>query len=113
MERNLNDVKIPVAIQFCFDDVGWYDGRDLRSVGKASRSGIPRNHAIEDYVMLHEFGKALGQKVLAPLCLADWDKDNLLRGEVGITHDPCGWDVASTIDMAHHEEARDILNGSE
>ena len=112
MERNLNDVKIPVAIQFCFDDVGWYDGRDLRQKGQASRSGIPRDHAIEDYVMLHEFGKALGQKVLAPLCLADWDKDNLLRGEVGITHDPYGWDVASTIDMEHHEKARDILNGS-
>ncbi len=113
MERNLNDIKIPVAIQFCFDDVGWYDGRDLRSVSKASRSGIPRNHAIEDYVMLHEFGKALGQKILTPLCLADWDKDNLLRGEVGITHDPYGWDVASKIDMEHHEQARDILNGSE
>ncbi len=113
MERNLNNVKIPVAIQFCFDDVGWYDGRDLRSVGKASRSGIPRNHSIEDYVMLHEFGKALGQKILTPLCLADWDKDNLLRGEVGITHDPYGWDVASKIDMEHHEKARDILNNSE
>ena len=113
MERNISGVKIPVALQFCFDDVGWYNGRDLRTSGRASRSGIPRNHAIEDYVMLHEFGKALGQKILTPLCLADWDKDNLLRGHVGITHDPHGWDVASTIDMEHHEQARDILNGSE
>jgi len=26
------------------------------------------------------------------LCLGDCDKDNLLRGEVGITHNPHGWD---------------------
>ena len=80
----MNNVKIPVALQFCFDDVGWDNGRDLRALGMASRSGIPRRHAIEDYKMLHEFGKALGQKIWAPLCLADWDKDNLLRGQVGI-----------------------------
>jgi hypothetical protein len=108
-----SNVKIPVALQFCFDDVGWYNGRDLRVMGKASRSGLPRNHAIEDYVMLHEFGKALGQKILTPLCLADWDKDNLLRGHVGITHDPYGWDRASEIDLDHCREARDIIDRSE
>lgn len=111
--ENINIVKIPVAIQFCFDDVGWDNGRDLRDRGQASRSGIPRNHAIEDYKMLHEFGKALGQKILTPLCLADWDKDNLLRGEVGITHNPHGWDRKSEINIEFYEEARDILNGSE
>lgn len=113
MERKISNIKIPVAIQFCFDDVGWYDGRDLRTVSKASRSGIPRNHAIEDYKMLHEFGKALGQKILTPLCLADWDKDNLLRGHVGITHDPHGWDQASLINYEFCEEARDILDKSD
>ena len=109
----MKNIKIPVALQFCFDDVGWDNGRDLRSVGKASRSGIPRNHAIEDYKMLHEFGKALGQKILTPLCLADWDKDNLLRGEVGITHDPYGWDRRSEMNIEFFEEARDIINNSE
>ena len=107
------NVKIPVALQFCFDDVGWDYGRDLRAEHKASRSGIPRYHAIEDYKMLHEFGKALGQKIWAPLCLADWDKDNLLRGQVGITHNPHGWDRKSEINYELLEEARDILNGSE
>lgn len=107
------DVKIPVAIQFCFDDVGWYDGRDLRYKAQASRSGLPRYHALEDYAMLHEFGKAIGQKILTPLCLADWDKDNLLRGQVGITHDPYGWDRASTIDLDYFEKARDILDKSD
>ncbi|MBE6645479.1 MAG: hypothetical protein E7612_08935 [Ruminococcaceae bacterium] len=109
----MKNVKIPVALQFCFDDVGWDNGRDLRLRGQASRSGIPRRHAIEDYKMLHEFGKALGQKIWAPLCLADWDKDNLLRGQVGITHNPHGWDRKSEIDLEFCEEARDILNNSE
>ena len=104
---------IPVALQFCFDDVGWDNGRDMRIIGQASRTGMPRYHALEDYEMLHEFGKALGQKVIAPICLADWDKDNLLRGQVGITHDPYGWDRKSEIDVAFFEKARDILDKSE
>jgi len=109
----MKNVSIPVALQFCFDDVGWDNGDDLRTSGRASRSGIPRHHAIEDYKMLHEFGKALGQKIWTPLCLADWDKDNVLRGHVGITHDPYGWDRRSEMNIAFFEEARDILNKSE
>lgn len=111
--ENVENVKIPVALQFCFDDVCWDNGRDLRWKGQASRSGLPRRHAMEDYKMLHEFGKALGQKIWTPVCLADWDKDNLLRGQVGITHDPYGWDRASEINIPFCEEARDILDKSE
>jgi len=111
--KTMKNAIIPVAIQFCFDDVGWDNGNDLREVGKASRSGIPRYHAIEDYQMLHEFGKALGQKIWTPLCLADWDKDNVLRGHVGITHDPKGWDRRSCMNLEFFEEARDILDKSE
>lgn len=109
----MKNSKIPVALQFCFDDVGWDYGRDLRDHHKASRSGIPRFHAIEDYKMLHEFGKALGQKIWAPLCLGDWDKDNVLRGQIGITHDPYGWDRKNEINYEVFEEARDILDRSE
>ena len=95
----LEKIKIPAALQITIDDLGWHDGRDLREIGQGSRSGLPRLHAVEDYTMMNELGKAIHQKILGFLCLVDWDKDNILRGEVGITHDPYGWDRASTIDM--------------
>ena len=95
----LNKIKIPVAIQITIDDLGWHDGRDYTNIGKASRSGIPRDHVLSDYQFMNELGRALNQKILGKLCLADWDKDNLLRGEIGITDDPINWDRAHTIDM--------------
>lgn len=109
----LDKIKIPTALQITIDDLGWHDGRDLRSIGQGSRSGLPRQHAVEDYRMMNELGKALNQKILGFLCLADWDKDNILRGEVGMTHDPYGWDRASTIDMDYARACFDEMENSE
>ena len=99
----VNGVKIPFALQLCLDDVAWHYGADLRCIGQASRSGIPRYHQPEDYMVLEEIGRRLDMKIVCPLCLADWDKDNLLKGEIGITHNPYGWDRASEIDMEYAE----------
>ena len=90
---------IPIAVQINLDDVGWHDGTDLRYKGQASRSGIPRRHEPEDYLVLEKIGAALNTRIVCPLCLGDWDKDNYLRGEVGITHDPYGWNRAEEIDV--------------
>ena len=46
-----DQVKIPMSFILEMDDVGWTDGRDLNCEGKASRSGIDRDHCIEDYEM--------------------------------------------------------------
>ena len=107
------NVKIPFALQLCLDDVAWQNGADLRFKGQASRSGIPRYHQPEDYRILEEIGKAINMKIVCPLCLADWDKDNLLRGEVGITHDPYGWDQASKIDYDYAERCMAEMRKSE
>ena len=90
-------VIIPTAMQITLDDLGWHDGRDLRFFGKASRSGLPRMHAVEDYKIVNELGRAINQKILGKLCLGDWDKDNILRGEVGLTHNPHNWDRVSVV----------------
>ena len=105
--------KIPMALQLCLDDVAWHDGRDLRAIGQASRSGLPRMHSPLDYKVIDELGKSLNMKILCPLCLGDWDKDNLLRGEVGITHDPYGWDRASELDYDYANACFEALNGAE
>ena len=108
-----NTVIIPTALQLCLDDVGWHDGRDMRYVGQPSRSGLPRNHSPLDYKILAELGKAIDMKILCPLCLGEWDKDNFLRGEVGITHKPHTWDRASEIDLEYTKEYFDALEGAE
>ena len=109
----LNKIKIPVAIQITIDDLGWHDGRDYTNIGKASRSGIPRDHVLSDYQFMNELGRALNQKILGKLCLADWDKDNLLRGEIGITDDPINWDRAHTIDMDYAKACFEEMEKSE
>lgn len=106
-------IKIPISFVIEMDDVGWDNGRDLRLSGKASRSGIPRNHEPEDYEVLKEISDRSGKNLVCALCLGDWDKNNLLRGEVGITHDPYGWDRASEIDLEKTARCRDILESAE
>ena len=107
-----NFAKIPIAFILEMDDVGWDDGRDLRLIGRASRSGLPRNHAVEDYELLKRLTETTGKRLAAALCVADWDKDNLLHGEIGITHDPYGWDRASEIDVDKQRRCIDILENA-
>ena len=109
----LDKIKIPAALQITFDDLGWHDGRDYTKMGDASRSGLPRDHAVEDYTVVNELGKAINQKILGLLCLVDWDKDNILRGEVGMTPDPYGWDRAATIDMDYARACFEEMEKSE
>ena len=109
----MDKIIIPIALQVCFDDIGWDQGRDLRLLGQASRTGMPRNHTYEDYEAVHLLGKGIGQRIVTPLCLADWDKDNLLRGEIGITHNPHGWNRAAEIDKKAFERFAALMDTSE
>ncbi len=108
-----NSVILPTALQICTDDVGWFIGADDRHMSRPSRSGMTRNHVAEDYIALNEIGKAIGQKIMCPLVLAEWDKDNILRGEVGVTFDPQNWDRASKLNMELAEKCFEIAESSE
>ena len=113
MENILEKIIIPAAFQLSLDDVGWHDGSDLREIGQPSRSGLPRYHHPLDYRMLAELGRALDMKIVCPLCLGDWDKDNFLRGQVGITHKPYTWDRTSEIDLEYTRECFEELESAE
>lgn len=104
------NIKIPVSTILEMDDVGWDNGRDLRLIGQASRSGLPRYHALGDYEFLNQLADATGRHVAVALCLGDWDKENFLRGEIGITHNPHGWDRKSEIDVEKFTKYRDALD---
>ena len=93
-----NKVVLPAAFILDLDDVMWHDGRDLRCIGQASRSEFPRYHVPEDYEVIDRLGKALNMKISCPICLGDWDKNNRLKGVVGPTHNPYGWNRKDEID---------------
>ena len=109
----MDRICIPIALQVCFDDIGWDNGANLYHKGQATRTGIPRYHTYEDYEAVHLLGKGIGQRIVTPLCLADWDKDDLLRGEVGITHDPDGWNRAAEINVKEFERYAALMDSSD
>ncbi len=106
-------VTVPVALQIVADDYGWHNGRDGRFAGQPSRSGLPRDHAPEDYVILNEIGKALDMKILTPFVIGEWDKDNLLRGVKRVTYNEKNWDRASEIDMRTAQKCFEAAESSE
>ena len=108
-----NSIIIPSALQLCIDDIGWFNGADERHIGRPSRTGMPRKHVPEDYTVLNEIGKALDMKIICPLILGEWDKDNLLRNEVGATFQPFTWDRASLIDYKIAEKSLEVAENSE
>jgi hypothetical protein len=50
---------VPIAIQVVIDDVGWWSGTDDHASGGPYRTGMPRNHTIEDYTAIIELGRRL------------------------------------------------------
>ncbi len=107
-----DQVKIPIGFILEMDDVGWMDGRDYTEIGKASRSGLDRDHCIEDYEILRSITQKTGKHLAAALVVGDWDKDNFLRGQIGFTHDPYGWDRKSEIDVEAHRKCLDVLQAA-
>jgi len=108
-----NRIKIPMAYQIVADDIGWFNGDDDRCVEGPSRTGMPRKHVAEDYIIFNEIGKALNQKVLGAFVIGEWDKDNLLRGMKHTTKDEDNWDMASKINMDIAESCFEAMENSE
>ncbi len=104
---------LPAALILDLDDVMWHQGADLRCIGQASRSELPRHHVPEDYDIIHYLGKALDMKIICPICIGDWDRDNCLRGVVGPTHNPKGWNRKEEIDYELTQKFFEKAEGSE
>jgi len=108
-----NSIRIPVAMQIRVDDVGWHNAADERHLGRPSRSGFPRNHLPEDYLVLDALGRALDMKIGCSLVLGEWDKNNRLRGVPHVTWDEQNWNRAAEMDMDYAEKCFANLSGGE
>ncbi len=108
-----NSVRLPIALQIVVDDFGWHNGKNGLADGRPARTGIDRNHVLEDYVVMNEIGKKVGQKIVCGFTIGEWDKDNVLRGMEHATWDEKGWDRASEIDYDLTQKCFEQLEKSE
>jgi hypothetical protein len=108
-----NSVIIPNAIQICMDDIGWFSGHDKRHLGQPSSTGMPRRHTPEDYMIVNEIGKAIGMKIMCPLVIGEWDKDNILTNELGTTYEPYTWDRKSKLNLDVAKKSFEIIKSSD
>ena len=108
-----NSVKIPLAYQVVMDDIGWFTGSDDRHLGMPSRSGMTRNHVAEDYLVINEIGKKIGQKICGAFVIGEWDKNNRLRGKAHMTPKPNEWNCKKSINMPEAERCFEAIEGSE
>ena len=104
---------LPIALQIVLDDVGWFEGRDMRCAEGPSRTGIPRKHSHLDYEAIEAIGKEIGMKINCPFVIGEWDKKNRLRGMPHATQNEQGWNRAAEIDYAEAERCLDIINKAE
>ena len=109
----MDEIKIPIGVSICVDDVGWHEGEDTRVFGGPARSALPRRHHINDVLALNEIGRGLGTKILCDLVLGDWDKNNRLRRAPYLTWGAGEWDAAAKLDMPYAEAYFSALEDSE
>jgi len=107
------DVRIPVALQFVLDDIGWFWGRDERASGHPSRTGLPRWHVLEDYQAIEAIGRAMGQKINTMLVIGEWDRNNVLRKVSHSSKFGKDWDSSKWLNLEEAEKIRDFMNTCE
>lgn len=103
-------IVIPVALQLVLDDIGWFTGRDERESEQPSRTGMPRRHVLEDYIVVNEIGKAINMKINTMLVIGEWDRHNILRRVPHSNREGEQWDSAKFLDAVEAEKIRDFLN---
>lgn len=108
-----NFVTIPAALQLILDDVGWFSGTFEDHQNGPARTNMPRRHVYEDWVVLDELGKRIGQKIHGMFVIGEWDKWGLLAGVPHATPAGKNWTGSPWFDEAQAEKIRDFVNSAE
>jgi len=74
------------------DDVGWWSGEDSHLSNEPFRTGISRNHCVNDYTAIAELAKMTGTRIQAGFVLCEWDRENILRNVPSSTWMGGDWD---------------------
>ena len=108
-----NDItaRIPMPIQVVIDDVGWWSGEDGNKRQEPYRTGINRNHTVEDYKAIVALGQALNIRPQAAMILCEWDKQNILQKIPTITWMGAKWDNSKWVGP-WLEEAADVITSN-
>jgi hypothetical protein len=105
---------IPNALQVCLDDVGWWCSRDDRAIGGPSRTGFLRDHCATDYKAIHDFGRAIGQKIFCAFVMGEWDLDDRLGKEIPyFSHFGENWNNSAYRVRSEIEKAVEVVNSSD
>jgi len=104
---------IPAAFQLVLDDIGWFKGDDDRWDDMPSRTGIPRDHVLEDYIAVNEIGRQANMKINVMFAIGEWDVNNRIRKLPNSSRFGANWDSSPYINLELAEKARDYLNSCE
>ncbi len=72
-------VTLPQPLMVVVEDVGWWQGRDGSAVNEPYRTGMDRDHCLEDYRALLLLAERLRMRIQISMVLCEWDRSDLLR----------------------------------
>lgn len=72
-------ITLPQPLMVVVEDVGWWQGRDGSAINEPYRTGMERNHCLEDYGALLLLARQLQMRIQISMVLCEWDRSDLLR----------------------------------
>lgn len=100
-------LNFPLPLQIVLDDVGWWSGKDDWANNGPFRTGLARDHCVEDYEAIASLGHQLGVKPACGFVVAEWDTKNILREIPSATWMGKNW--VNPWNHAPHKAAAKIL----
>ena len=85
-------INFPLPLQIVLDDVGWWSGNNEWAQNGPFRTGIDRDHCVEDYEAIASLGRQLGVKPACAFVVSEWDTKNILREVPSSTWMGKNWD---------------------
>ncbi|MBU0943499.1 MAG: hypothetical protein KJ804_21550 [Proteobacteria bacterium] len=98
---------IPKPLLVVVEDVGWWQGQDGSTVNEPFRSGMNREHCLQDYQALLLLARRLQMRIQISMVLCEWDRSSLLRHVPGATWMGEDWCNPTSQDIL--EETSDFL----
>lgn len=107
----IEKILIPKPLIVVIEDVGWWNGRDGSLKNQPFRSGMSRNHDLNDYSALVLLAKSLGIQIVCGFVWCDWDRNDILKELPCSTWMGKNWHVPVS-DFSILDKAAEIINSN-